>query len=152
MKKNFFYTLIAISISGILASCASIALIPGAENVKLVTKAPKGCQMRGSVRSQDISGVSTSYTSHENLQTMELNSLRNDALKLGANVVVITQHKTASGPEYYSVGQGKVTTNPLEINHTMQGVAYQCTSDILERLNAENVSTFSDVKKIIKGI
>ncbi|MHB1948631.1 MAG: DUF4156 domain-containing protein [Gammaproteobacteria bacterium] len=148
MKRSFFYTLFTVSITGVLAGCASTPLVPGAENVKLINhSAPKGCEMRGPVRSQDISGVSTSYTSHENLQVMQLNSLRNDALKLGANVIVLTQHKTASGPEYYSVGQGKITTNPLEINHSMQGEAYQCPSNIVNRLNAANFSTISDVKK-----
>lgn len=148
MKKIYLYTLATISLSGLLVACASNPLMPGAENVKLTTHpVAKSCQMRGAVRSQDISGVSIAHTSHENLQIMQLNALRNDALKLGANVVMLTGHATGSGPEYYSVGQNKFTTNPSEMSHGMQGNAYLCSSDTYEKINNTNFSAISDVRR-----
>jgi hypothetical protein len=146
MLKTIFYSaLLAVTIAGTVTGCASVPLDPGAENVKVVNgSVPKSCKVLGAVNSQDINGATVSVTSHENLMQMQLNSIRNQANKLGANLVLLTKHQTTYG--YNSVDYGPTNNehNSNNVNtHEMNGQAYQCNAITLSKLNTQADSTIS---------
>ncbi|HEV2613476.1 MAG TPA: DUF4156 domain-containing protein [Gammaproteobacteria bacterium] len=119
----------------VLAGCASVPLDPGAEKVVFTTTSlPKACQSLGQISSTDVNGVTTSYTSHANLMTMEINALKNRARALGGNVVVLTGHHTV----YVHGARRQVAT------HVLDGIAYVCPANVLRRLPNENSADISD--------
>lgn len=122
----------------VLAGCASVPLDPGAQNVVFTTTSlPKSCQSLGQVSSTDVNGVTTSYTSHANLQMMEINTLKNQALALGANVVVLTGHRTVHGRGF---ARREIKT------HTLTGNAYVCPASVLSTLPDMNSANISDIR------
>lgn len=109
----------------VLSGCASVPLDSGADKVIFTTATlPHSCRSLGQISSTDVNGVTSSYTSHRNMQTMEINTLKNKALSLGANVVVLTGHKT----RYIPGSHRQVDT------HTLIGNAYVCPAAILSEL------------------
>ncbi|MDX2164070.1 MAG: DUF4156 domain-containing protein [Gammaproteobacteria bacterium] len=119
----------------VLTGCASVPLNPGAEKVVFTTTdVPSACKLLGQISSTDVNGVTTSYTSHANLQTMEINSLKNRALALGANVVVLTDHET----KYIPGSRRQVD------DHTLIGNAYVCSARVLNKLTSMDSASISD--------
>ncbi len=119
----------------VLAGCASVPLDPGAEKVVFTAiTVPQSCKSLGQISSTDVNGVTTAYTSHSNLQTMEINALKNRALALGANVVVLTGHQT----KYVPGSRRQVD------DHTLIGNAYVCPARVLSKLPNMNSSNISD--------
>ncbi len=150
MKKTHFYTLILIgTLAGLATGCASTTkpLQSGAENVVITNvPAPKSCEYVGHVSATDTNGSTQSYTSHRHLQVDQLNTLRNQALSLGANVVVLSQHETTyaqvnAAREKYQ-GAAKVT---VVDKHIMSGNAYLCHADTLNTLATEKAISTSDL-------
>lgn len=150
MKKSRFYTLILIgTLAGLATGCASTTkpLQPGAENIVITNvPAPKSCEYVGQVSAADVNGSTQSYTSHRHLQVDQLNTLRNQALSLGANVVVLSQHQTTY--DQVSVnrekfqGAAKVT---VVDKHIMAGNAYLCNADTLNKLATQKAISISDL-------
>lgn len=139
------YTLAAFLLTGALAGCSTVALQPGAEAIK-VTKAvklPGGCQRLGQVASKDVNGVTQSYQSHAHLQEDQLATLKNAALKLGANVIVLTEHQT-------TYVKSQPSDNPRTLSyrgintHRIAGIAYRCEAKALNRITIR--ASISDVK------
>jgi hypothetical protein len=101
-----------------LAACAAKAIQPGAERVIVSQQpAPKGCVFVGEVRGSQGNFWTAEFTSDKNILTGARNEMRNQALALGANYVVIeTQshsHNTANhslGGTYASVIFGNAYT------------------------------------------
>lgn len=126
--KLYYRSLGLVALAGLLASCASLdPLQPGAEKVIVTTKsAVKSCRYVGDVFSQDKNGFDNAYTSHENLQNMELNRIRNKAVTLGANYVVLPEHQTT----YKRLGRGSVSLINI---HRLAGKAYVCPSSVLSQ-------------------
>lgn len=127
--------LIACAITGLLTACATavIPLQPGAEKIKVTTSpAPKSCKLLGQVERNDKNGQSQSYASHEHLQQDALNTLRNQGLKLGANVIVLTQHDVVYAK--HSLGKEAVAKVTVLDNHTLAGNAYGCPANVANQL------------------
>ncbi len=115
------------SICLLLASCTSVPLEPRAKNIKVISQIPSSrCRSLGHVTATDTSGITIEYASHEEIQKMQINSLKNQAAKLGANVVVITLHTYTHGSPIYLVSTGEFVNDPNEFSHQMSGVAYWC--------------------------
>lgn len=123
MKAVVLYsTWFMMAVAIMLAGCSSISTLePGAEHVRVGRgPVPKGCQLRGNVSS---SSEYIPLSSHKSVMEGQLNSLKNQALKLGANLVIVTGHQT----DYYS----DIIVSTAEINrgidtHAMTGQAYLC--------------------------
>jgi hypothetical protein len=148
MQKTIFYSaLLAVTIAGTVTGCASIPLDPGAESVKVISgSVPKSCKVLGAVNSQDTNGATVSVTSHENLMQMQLNSIRNQANKLGANLVLLTKHQTTYG--YNSVDYGPTNNEHTSNNvntHEMNGQAYRCNSKSMNKLPIQTNSPVSEI-------
>ena len=98
----------------VLTGCATAPLIPGAEKVKVVDKRPQGqCKLIGPIWHSERSGISQSYQSEEHLRQDSINRLKNKAVKMGANQVVITKKEVT------------YTEHQVDI-YALKGRAYFC--------------------------
>lgn len=83
--------------------------------------------------------------SHQDMQTMQVNMLKNQAVKLGANVISITNHQTKYfHHSEYIISEAKVQSE-LDV-HAMSGKAYRCSPGLLNQLTQKNPSNISDVR------
>jgi hypothetical protein len=119
--RTFFFVTAAL----LLAACKPIALAPEAERV-LATKqpAPASCKFLGTVVGSQGGAFSGPWTSNVNLSAGAMNDLKNNAVKLGANYVVIENavagNTYSSGPVMRGGGSGQQT----DVTYT--GNAYRC--------------------------
>ena len=130
--RTFFFVTAAL----LLAACKPIALAPEADRV-LATKqpAPASCTFLGTVVGSQGGAFSGPWTSNENLSVGAMNDLKNKAVKLGANYVVIENsiagstyssspvvgHGTRSG---FSFSGGGGSGQQTDVTYT--GNAYRC--------------------------
>lgn len=132
MKKQISL-LIMLSSATLMAGCSSITpLQPGAEKIVLTSNtSPSRCHYVGQVSAEDTNGVTQMYTTHQYLQTDEINAMKNQALKLGANVIVLTKHQTTY-----------MNNRPDAIldTHSMMGNAYVCPTNILSTIKQGIIS------------
>ena len=105
--------LIAISLS----ACTAKQITPGAERVELVNELPdrNKCEFVGEIVGSQGNWFTGDVTSNKNLVIGARNELRNEAHKLGANVVYVQDLKNTNA--YGSMG----TTNTTGV-----GKAYRC--------------------------
>jgi hypothetical protein len=145
-QRNLVTKLCLLLLSGTLASCSSIKLEPQAQNVQIaVGSVPKGCVLRG-----DVDGVThdAPIASHKSIETTQSIALRNQASKLGANVIFVTTHKTAYYPQFIvSLGDWV----PELDTHTVDGKAYYCSSSALNQMKHKGLSHVSEVETVTKN-
>lgn len=113
MKIKYIALVGAIGLSG----CSAIATMPGAEKVELVNEKPDTgkCEFLGEVVGSQGNWATGDYTSNKDLIIGARNELRNEAYKLGGNIVHVQDMKNSSA--YGAMG----TTNTTAI-----GKAYRC--------------------------
>ena len=102
-----------------LIGCAATATLPGAQNVEIVIEAPdRGkCRFIAEVVGSQGNWLTGDITSNKNLVVGARNDLRNEAHKLGGNVVYIQDMKNTNA-------QGSRGTT----NTTAIGKAYACSA------------------------
>lgn len=106
---------------GILTGCAAVELESGAQQVRIVTHEPQGCQYLGEVTGNQGNLLTGGFTSNANLETGARNDMKNKASKMGANTVqMLTNRAGQSG----SFGQGSGSMEQTNVTYT--GVAYKC--------------------------
>lgn len=100
-----------------LVGCAANPVIKGAERVELTSERPDGnsCEYLGEVVGSQGNWVTGDFTSNEDLMIGARNELKNEAFKLGANVVFV--EGMANTNAWGSLG----TTNTTAI-----GKAFKC--------------------------
>ena len=100
-----------------LAGCSANQVIPQARSIEIVNEKPDEikCNFLGEVVGSQGNWFTGDYTSNENLVLGARNELRNEAYKLGGNVVYIQDMKNTNA--YGSLG----TTNTTAI-----GKVYKC--------------------------
>lgn len=115
-------------------------LMPGAENVKVTTlHVPVSCYYRGDV---DSGLAKAPLVSHKKIEAMQIVSLKNQALRLQANVVQVTYHETT----YYAPLNPPQFKFVVEIKtHQMRGRAYFCDDMALQWLEV-HPSLLSDMR------
>lgn len=119
-----------------LVSCVHTHLEPGAENVIIADGSHlPDCKALGHIYTFDTNGSTVAYTSHQNLQTNQMNILKNKTFNLGGNVLVITKHQTT----YISKSK-----NALVDTHRIEGDAYFCPQRLLTK--PMDPKAISDVK------
>lgn len=126
MKKQI--TILA-GLATLLTGCFPVTpLKPGAATIKVTpAPVPASCRYVNPVIANDINGKTQMYSSLHRLQRNEVNILKNQALKLGANVVQITSHQTT----YVTNNNGsRVDT------HRLVGKAYICSPQVANNLPA----------------
>jgi len=122
-------TLTVMALTSILTACVTPApLTPGAENVLLSNKsASSSCHYVGEIARLNHNGVEEAYTTHENLQAVQINALKNEAFQRGGNYVQLTDHATIYQRAHRSRSQ---TT--LE-SHALTGRLYTCPAAALSQ-------------------
>lgn len=116
MRHNFKF--LTISVATIcLTACAAKQPLPGAERVELVNTQPNidKCQYLGEVAGTQGNWFTGDLTPNKNLVIGARNELRNEAFKLGANIVYVQDLQNTNS--FGSLG----TTNTTGI-----GKAYKC--------------------------
>lgn len=105
----------------ILVGCAAVEMEPGAQQVRLVTNEPQGCQYLGEVTGNQGDLFTGGFTSNANLETGARNDMKNKAYKMGANTVqLLTNRAGQTG----SFGQGSGSMEQTNVTYT--GIAYKC--------------------------
>lgn len=142
MKMNSCFRLLAFLCIPYAASCASYQPHPQAAGIPVVagTKVPGGCHYRGKV---GVMETKIYGPSHKYIEEKQSNILRNQAMRLGANAVIVTNHHT----QYYHypehlISQGRAHQE-LDA-HSMSGNAYSCNAKGLGSLYRHPLST--DIK------
>lgn len=94
--KNKINTFFIVAFVLTLSACAAKQTIPGAERVELVNDLPdwEKCEFVGEVVGSQGNWFTGDVTSNKNLVIGARNELRNEAYKLGANVVYVQDLKT----------------------------------------------------------
>ena len=113
----------AIISAAALAGCAASHLESGAQQVRIVTTEPQGCEYLGEVTGSQGDFFTGAFTSNADLETGARNDMKNQAAKLGANTVqMLTNRAGQTG----SMGQGSGSMEQTNVTYT--GVAYKCPS------------------------
>jgi nitrous oxide reductase accessory protein NosL len=99
--------------------CSAIKVKPEARSIELVNDSPnkKKCRFLGEIVGSQGNWFTGDWTSNENLVVGARNELRNEASKLGANIVYIQDMKNTNA------WNSKGTTNTTAI-----GKAYKCSN------------------------
>jgi hypothetical protein len=108
-----------------LLGCSANPLVPGAAKVKIVTAEPTGCEYLGEVTGNQGNFFTGEWTSNANLEEGARNELKNAALKLGGNtVLILTTRAGVSGGYSSSYGYGGGGSS--QTNVTYSGTVYRC--------------------------
>ena len=114
-------TVCVVFCAGVLAACSATELRKGAQEVRIVTNEPQGCQYLGEATGNQGNFFTGAYTSNANLETGARNDMKNQAFSLGANTVQLLSNR-AGQTGALSSGSGGMQ----ETNVTYTGVAYKC--------------------------
>ena len=88
-----------------LAACAAKQASPGAERIFVSENPPpSGCVYMGEVHGTQGNFWTSEFTSDRNLLTGARNEMRNQALSLGANYVMIETQSHSHNTAQYSLG------------------------------------------------
>lgn len=110
----------------LLAGCAANKPEPGSERI-IVTgaPAPKECRFLGQVSGNQGNFFTGGWTSNKNLEVGAMNSLRNEAAKIGANYVSLITNRAgqagSGGGDATGFGGGSAQVTVVNI-----GNAYSC--------------------------
>ncbi len=117
MQKTKVLTLLVLCLT--MIGCASIPVIQEARSVEIVNEKPNSnkCKFVGEIIGSQGNWWTGDFTSNKNLVIGARNELRNEAYKLGANIVYIQDMKNTNA--YGSLG----TTNTTAV-----GKAYKCSN------------------------
>lgn len=97
--------LIVALLATLLAACAAKQASPGAEMVYVSEQpAPAGCRFVGEVQGSQGNFWTSEFTSDRNLLTGARNEMRNQALSLGANYIVVETQSHSHNTARYSLG------------------------------------------------
>lgn len=105
-----------------LSACSAQSLNSGAEQVRITHSEPANdCVFLGEVTGSQGNFFTGAWTSNASLETGARNDLKNKALKMGGNrIVIITQRAGQTGTSYFGSGSNQQT------NVTLSGSVYRC--------------------------
>lgn len=118
-KKSFF--VVALTLVG----CASIELNPGAENVQIVEKRPKGCKYLGDITGNQGNKFTGGFTSNADMETGARNDLKNKAAARGGNVVYLLTNRAQT-----TKSQGDAEQTSI----VLSGSVFNCPAAVLDNL------------------
>lgn len=124
--RNQYFPLLALLISGLVTGCAPRSLNAGAESVHLSDyMVPKSCKFVGNIMNSNVHGDLYLESSIADLQKDDINFLKNEGAKLGANIVVLTSHISHETKiKTYGKTPRSITVN----EHSVIAKAYRCSS------------------------
>ena len=105
----------------LLAGCAAAPLKPGAEKVRFLQTEPKGCKYLGEATGNQGNFFTGGWTSNANLETGARNQLKNRALEMGGNAIVVLTNRAGQTGSAAGGSGGLQQTNVV-----MTGTIYDC--------------------------
>lgn len=123
---NRYLTVLAVLL---IAGCAAKEIRPGAEKIIVSRQAaPKTCKFKGQVMGEQGGSFTGGWTSNKNLAQGAMNDMRNQALDLGANYVVLEESKAGSTMSGGG-GSGFFSMSGQQTDVTQVGNAYVCPAE-----------------------
>jgi hypothetical protein len=107
----------------VMAGCAAERLKPGAERIRMMQQEPKGCNYLGEATGNQGNFITGKYTSNESLETGARNTLKNKALDMGGNVLVLLTSRAGQTGEHKGESQ--------QTNVTLTGTVFNCPDAVL---------------------
>lgn len=116
-----------LSISLFIYGCGPRSLRSGAENVQIYSyHAHKSCRFLGDIINPSVHKNLNLSSSIEDIQKDDMNFLKNEGARLGANVVIISNHHTYQ-TKIKRYGRQIILKGDLTINeHYIEAKAYIC--------------------------
>ncbi|HHF7368331.1 TPA: DUF4156 domain-containing protein [Legionella bozemanae] len=136
MKGIFFSIILTLQL---IVGCVPRSLEPNAKKVMIIynrsTKMANSCEFLGKISNSDVHGKKLQFTLglEKNLKTDDLNFLKNEGAKLGANLVVFEEHHTSI--ERYRSQPGHITDISI---HAIYAKAYRCPPNLLKNMEQLN--------------
>ncbi|HAT1993803.1 DUF4156 domain-containing protein [Fluoribacter dumoffii] len=134
-KEIFFSILLALQF---IVGCVPRSLEPNAKKVVIIynqSTMAKSCEFLGKIFNSDVHGKKLHFTLglEKNLKTDDLNFLKNEGAKLGANLVVFEEHHTSI--ERYHPQPGHITDISI---HAIYAKAYRCPPNLIKSMEQLN--------------
>lgn len=152
MNKVIFSVIIFL-IASMMIGCVPRSLEPGAQNVAIFyaksNQIPRNCKFLGKISNKDVHGEKLQFTwgLEKNLEADDINFLKNEGLKLGANVVVFEKHQTLIERHQHGPRHSDISA------HVIEGSAYLCPWRMIssiKQLNATKQKVYEN-PQIIKN-
>jgi hypothetical protein len=124
MKSTICNGLMILVVAGITSGCTSMASHPSYEGKVSIIEGSisKNCKLKGRVSEADSSRNMSTPSQHSNLKTEEFDSLKQQALKLGANTVLLSPSAGMTDKKHWAT-----KSQHSEIaTHVYAGDAYWC--------------------------
>ncbi|HHX3354891.1 TPA: DUF4156 domain-containing protein [Legionella anisa] len=122
----------------VVVGCVPRSLEPDAVKVVIIygqnTKMPKPCKPLGKISNRDVHGRKLQFSLglEQNLKIDDINFLKNEGAKLGANVVVFEEHQTLI--ERHHALPGRTTDISM---HVIYAKTYQCPSNLINKMQKQ---------------
>ena len=123
--RNYLFATVLLLLGG----CAAIPLNPGAAKIRITQNEPKGCTYLGEATGHQGGSVVGKLTSNENMEIGARNSLKNQAMEMGGNVVTILMNRAGQTGSYNQYGGGLGQTNV-----TLTGIVFNCPESVMKSL------------------
>jgi hypothetical protein len=122
---KILFILFVLLTTGFIVGCGPRNLEAGAENINVMPyKAfiPKNCKFLGQISGTNVHANMDLTSSQQNLALDHINFLKNEAKRLGANVVLFDQPQLIDKPIFL----GKSSHRMIVTTHNILGSAYIC--------------------------
>ncbi len=125
-----------------IVGCAPRTLEPGSEMVKISYSAASAnnCKFKGDISSENIHGDMLITSSPQERELDDVNFLKNEGKRLGANLVVLAKH------ERIVTEQKNLTSKPRllrrSVTYDIQGKAYLCPANVSQSQQSLNSTYF----------
>jgi hypothetical protein len=118
MKKHVgSLVMLAVVVSG----CTAKVLKPEAARIRVAISEPPGCEYLGEVTGAQGNFLTGAWTSNESLETGARNDMKNKALVMGGNVIVMLANRAGQTGSVGRYGGGSQQTNVA-----YSGAVYRC--------------------------
>lgn len=139
MKITSLFSLLTILTVAFMAGCVTAprSLEQNAEKVRVVKNVSTNCKFLGQIKDVNIHGDVFPGASERDLALDDINYLKNEGEKLGANVVVLQQHQVTTKKNTVPTGRHKTGTYNV-ISHDILGNAYYCPTNASKTVSHTN--------------
>lgn len=123
MHKTFF-PIVTLLVIGLLSGCASRALNPSGEKVRIIPYTPNNCKFMGEISENNVHGDMSLSATQQELTIDHTNFMKNAAAKMGANTVVFTKPEIE---EHTRQINPKMSLYRKHTAHNINAKAYLCS-------------------------
>lgn len=124
MKYTLCNVLMILVAAGVISGCTTMASHPSDAGRVNITEGPisKNCKLKGHVSESDSAHDMSTPSQHSSLKAEEFDSLKHQALKLGANTVLLSPSSGMSDKKHWAAK----SQHSERATHVYSGSAYWC--------------------------